>query len=292
MAFSAWNDWLIDDWCGAYPGRFIPLSIVPLRDPDAMVAEIHRVAAKGSRAVSLPETPHVIGLPSFYSDYWDPVFKALCDTDLALCLHIGLAFNAITLPEEAPDHHRVVMSPQLTALTMTDLFVAEVFRRFPDLRVALSEGGIGWIPFYLDKMDRHVVNQAWTGTVVDAKGSTPTEAFREHILACFITDPSALLLRDRIGVDIIAWECDYPHSDSTWPYAPEQIQEEFVAASLSDEEIDKITYRNACRFFRFDPFTNIDKERASVGALRALATDVDVSTTSKAEYRRRYEART
>jgi predicted TIM-barrel fold metal-dependent hydrolase len=208
-----------------------------------------------------------------------------------MCLHIGLAFNAINLPDEAPEYHRVIMSPQLTALTMTDLFIAGVFRRFPRLRVALSEGGIGWIPFYLDKMDRHVVNQAWTNTRVDDKGSTPTDAFREHVLACFISDPSALLLRDRIGVDVIAWECDYPHSDSLWPTAPEEAHEEFVGAGLTDTEIDKITHVNACRFFDFDPFATIPKERATVGALRSLATDVDVSTTSKAEYRRRYEAK-
>jgi predicted TIM-barrel fold metal-dependent hydrolase len=290
MAFSAWNDWLIDDWCAAYPGRFIPLSIVPLRDPDGMVKEIHRVAEKGTKAITLPETPHVVGLPSFYSDYWDPVFQALSDTNLPMCLHIGLAFNAVKLADEAPDYHRVIMSPQLTALAMTDLFVAQVFRRFPGVRVALSEGGIGWIPFYLDKMDRHVVNQAWTNTVVDDKGSTPTEAFREHVLACFISDPTALRIRDRIGIDNIAWECDYPHSDSLWPTAPDEVHQEFVDAEVPDDEIDKITYKNACKFFDFDPFEHVTKERGTVGALRALATDVDLSTTSKAEYRRRYEA--
>jgi predicted TIM-barrel fold metal-dependent hydrolase len=289
MAFSAWNDWLIDDWCAAYPGRFIPLSIVPLRDPDAMVKEIHRVAEKGTKAVTLPETPYSIGLPSFYTDYWDPVFRALSDADLPMCLHIGIAFNAIDLPQEVPDWHRVIISPQLTALAMTDLFVAQVFRRFPNLRVALSEGGIGWIPFYLDRLDRHVVNQSWTNTTVDGKGSTPTEAFREHVLACFISDPSALRIRDRIGVEVLAWECDYPHSDSLWPYAAEQAYQEFADAGVPDDEIDMITYQNACRFFDFDPFEHVAKEDASVGALRALAADVDLSTTSRAEYRRRYE---
>jgi hypothetical protein len=174
---------------------------------------------------------------------------------------------------------------------MSDLMVAGVFRRFPELKVAMSEGGIGWIPFYLDKLDRHVVNQSWTGVQVDRDGRTPTEVFREHVLGCFITDESALRLRDRIGVDGIAWECDYPHSDSTWPHGPELLMDECRSAGLSDDEVHQITWQNACRFFRLDPFGGRPLEEASVGALRAAANDVDVNTTSKYEYRRRYAER-
>ena len=96
--------------------------------------------------------------------------------------------------------------------------------------------------------------------------------FREHILACYITDPSGLLLRDRIGIDNIAWECDYPHTDTTWPESPEFAWKEFQDAGCRDDEIHKITWENACRFFGWDPFAHTAKEQATVGALRALAT--------------------
>ena len=147
---------------------------------------------------------------------------------------------------------------------------------FPDLKVALSEGGIGWIPFYFDRIDRHFENQAWLHHGDDFGGKLPSEVFREHILACYITDPSGLLLRDRIGIDIIAWECDYPHTDTTWPESPEFAWKEFQEAGCTDEEIHKITWENACRFFDWDPFKHTPKEQATVGALRALAADVDV----------------
>ncbi len=290
IAFSAWNDWNVDDWCASYPGRFIPQAIVPLRDPPAMVAELRRVAAKGVTAVTLPETPHGIGLPSFHDEYWNPVFQTASDLGMVVSLHIGQAYNIFSMPPEAPDYQRAIMSPLLCALTLSDLFVAGVFYRFPDLKVAMSEGGIGWIPFYLDKMDRFVQNQQWTGMKYDARGRTPTELFRDNVLACFISDPSALRIRDRIGVESLAWECDYPHSDTLWPTAPDQLHEELDAADVPDAEIDLITHQNACRFFHYDPFATIPRERGTVGALRALATDVDVSTTSKYEYRRRYEA--
>ncbi|MCL2584942.1 MAG: amidohydrolase, partial [Streptosporangiales bacterium] len=117
---------------------------------------------------------------------------------------------------------------------------------------------------------------------------TPTEVFRRNMLACFIDDPTALRVRDRIGIDSIAWECDYPHTDSTWPNSPENLFGQLAEAGCADEEIHKITWENACRFFRWDPFAHRDRAAATVGALRARARDVDVSTTSKEVYRARY----
>jgi predicted TIM-barrel fold metal-dependent hydrolase len=287
IAVAAYNDWHIDELAGSYPGRFIPMGILPLWDAEASIAEIHRIAAKGCTAISFPETPYVNGLPSFYGDHWDGVIKALCDTDIAMCMHIGGAFNLLQRPEGATADQLIVLSPQLSAIATTDLMVSGTFKKFPTLKVALSEGGIGWISFLLDRMDRHITNQSWTG--LDLGGSA-TDLWRSNFLGCFITDPSTMGLIDRIGEDTVAWECDYPHSDSTWPNSPEMLMDELNAGKVPDAQINKITWENACRFFRFDPFKHIAKEQATVSALRALATDVDTSTTSKAQYRARYEA--
>ena len=80
VMLQAYNDWHIDEWCASHPGRFIPL----VDRPDSgiwtrMVAEVKRVAAKGCRAISMPELPHMQGLPSYADDYWDPFFQAVCD---------------------------------------------------------------------------------------------------------------------------------------------------------------------------------------------------------------------
>ena len=126
----------------------------------------------------------------------------------------------------------MVLACQISAITAQDLLFGPTLRQFPDLKVALSEGGIGWIPFYFDRVDRHYENQAWLNHDDDFGGKLPSEVFREHILACYITDPSGLALRDRIGVDIIAWECDYPHTDTTWPESPEYSWKEFQDAGV------------------------------------------------------------
>ena len=96
-------------------------------------------------------------------------------------------------------------------------------------------------------------------------------------------------LCDRIGIDNIAYEVDYPHSDCTWPNSPEELWGHIELAQCSVSEIRKITCENAMRWLRFDPFRHIPEERATVGALRARATDVDLRTRSKADYRKEYE---
>ena len=290
VMLQAYNDWVIDDWCAAYPGRFIPLGIVPMWDVDLAVKEVHRIGQKGARSISFLETPHVQGFPSFLSGYWDPMLTALCDENMVLSLHIGAGFDVIRKAPEAPIDHLIVLACQISAITAQDLLFGPTLRRFPDLKVALSEGGIGWIPFYFDRIDRHYKNQAWLHHDEDFGGKLPSEVFREHILACYITDPSGLLLRDRIGVDSIAWECDYPHTDTTWPESPEFTWDELQHAGASDGEIHKITWDNATRFFGWDPFAHLSREQATVGALRALAKDVDTTRMGRDEWRKRNEA--
>ncbi|QIX52637.1 amidohydrolase family protein [Rhodococcus sp. DMU1] len=288
---QAYNDWHIEEWAGAYPGRFIPIAILPLWDPKLAVAEIERVAAKGCRSVTMAELPHIDGLPSYHDlDYWGPVFQALCDNGTVMNLHIGQGFGALRLAPDSPIDNLMVLAPSVSLIAVQDLLWGPAFRNYPDLKVALSEGGIGWIPFFLDRSDRHYTNQRWLRR--DFGGKLPSDVFREHVIACYVTDPTSLRLRHEIGIDNIAWECDYPHSDSLWPDAPEFVLRELGAAGADDSDIHKITWQNACRFLNWDPFAHIPREQATVGALRAQAADVDVSIRSRKEWAARYAAHT
>lgn len=289
VMMNAYNDWVHDEWCAAYPDRFIPLGMVPNWDPELAAAEVHRLAKKGCRSISFLETPHVYGLPSFLSGHWDPMLKAICDTDMVLSLHIGAGFEVIKRPAEAPIDHLMVLAAQIAVITAQDLLFGGVFDKFPTLKVALSEGGIGWVPFYLDRIDRHWTNQTWLHDRGEFGGRLPSEVFAQHFLCCYITDPSGLEQRHRM-LDQIAWECDYPHTDTTWPESPEFAWNEFQQAGCTAEEIDKITWQNACDFFNWDALGSKSRDQVTVGALRAQSVDVDVTRMSRAEWKAKNEA--
>jgi len=273
----AYNDWHIDDWCGSHPGRFIPLALPPIWDPQAMADEVRRVAAKGCHAVSFSENPSKLRLPSFHTDHWDPFWTACADEGTIVCLHIGSSSELVVTAADAPIDVLITLQPINIVQAAADLLWSPVLRKFPSLRFALSEGGIGWIPYFFDRVDwiyqRH---HYWTGQ--DFGDLLPSQLFRERIVVCFIDDPAGVENRHHVGLDRICWEADYPHSDSTWPQSPETLMKSLDG--VPDDEIDAITHLNAMRHFRFDPFAHRPREHSTVGALRATAADVDITPRS------------
>ena len=279
---QAYNDWHIDDWCGGAPGRFIPLAIPPSWDPELMASEVRRMAAKGCHAVTFSENPSKLGYPSLHNDHWDPFWKACDECATIICMHIGSSSSMPVTSVDAPADVMMTLAPMNLFSAAADIIFSPVLRKFSGVKIALSEGGIGWIPYFLDRIDWVYGRQRyWTGQ--DFGGRLPSDVFRDQILTCFIDDPSGIELRHRIGVDSITWECDYPHSDGTWPTSPEQIMK--TLGSLPDDEINKITHLNAMRWFNFDPFAHRPRGASTVGALRAEAPGVDFRTYSPRQKR-------
>ncbi len=137
-------------------------------------------------------------------------------------------------------------------MAAADLVWSHVFRTFPSVKVALSEGGTGWVPYFLDRLDRtYEMHHAWTGQ--DFGGGLPSDVFKGHFMTCFIADPSACSCATTRSLDM-AWEMDYPHSDSSWPAAPEEFAEMADRYGVQDDEIDAITHRNAMELYQFDPY--------------------------------------
>jgi predicted TIM-barrel fold metal-dependent hydrolase len=187
----------------------------------------------------------------------------------------------VTAPD-APVDVMITLQPMNICQAAADLLWSRVIKKFPDIKIALSEGGTGWIPYFLDRIDRtYDMHRLWTGQ--DFGDKLPSDVFREHFLTCFISDPVGVQLRNMIGIDNIAWECDYPHSDSSWPHAPEELAA--VAKDVPASELNKISYQNAMRWYSFDPFAYRTKDQSTVGALRAEAGDHDVSIKSSDKHR-------
>jgi predicted TIM-barrel fold metal-dependent hydrolase len=275
----AYNDWHIDEWCGSHPGRFIPCAIPAVWDPEVMAAEIRRVAKKGCHALTFSENPSKLGWPSVHSDHWDPVWRACSEESVVVCMHIGSSSQLTITSPDAPMDVMITLQPMNIVQAAADLVWSPTLRKFPDLKVALSEGGIGWIPYFLERIDyNYDRHHAWTGQ--DFGSKLPSDVFNEHILTCFIDDKFGMASRRALDIDMVTWECDYPHSDSTWPESPEVLAESMV--DVNDEDIDKVTHLNAMKHYNYDPFSVLGgREKCTVGALRATVEGHDVAIKSQ-----------
>lgn len=265
---TAYNDWMMEEWAGAAPGRYIPMIIIPLWDPALARREIERNAARGAKAIAFSENPSPLGLPSIHDDggYWDPVFGAASETGMPLCTHLG---SSSQLPKPSPDSPLIstlALSPMNIATTCVEWLFSGVLPRYPKLKVCLSEGGIGWIPYVLERCDYVLERQgAWAaegdyelhgagnagrrGRAVELQ--QPSQLFRNHMFGCFIDDLHGANSLDAISVDNVMIETDFPHTDSTWPNSIAVAHERL--AGRTDEEIYKILRGNAERVFDFTP---------------------------------------
>jgi predicted TIM-barrel fold metal-dependent hydrolase len=292
----AYNDWHVDGWCAQYPDRFIPCGITPVHDVEALVAEVRRLAGKGCHAVTFIGAP--FPYPSFFTTHWDPFFAECQELGTVVCLHLGAgmsAYNMIEAIEDAPplpgpepsrSGYRYVgipATPGTPIAVSADLLNSHLFERFPRLKVALSEGGVGWMPYFLEECDRRLrLHGPWTG--LSFGGQLPSELFKEHVFACFIDEVAGVKVASEfLNPNMIGWESDYPHSDGVWPDAPEKLSKSFAA--LSDDLIQRFSYQNAARYFNFDPFKTRSRDQCTVGALRREAGDWDVSIQSGFKHR-------
>ena len=241
---QAWNDWLHDEWWSPYPERIIPLGITFLADPEKGAAEIRRNAERGFTAVTLPERPHRIGFPSLFSGYWDPIIQACADTDTVIALHVGSS-GGYESPEGAPSLQLgATMFGQLSLAACAEWLWSGYAVKHPNLKIAMSEGGIGWVAMLLDRLD-NIIDRSGYGLAWEER---PADVLKRNFWFCTIDDPSTIVTRHRIGVENIMFETDYPHGDGTWPDTQDVVEE--VYGHLPDDELRAILCENAARVFR------------------------------------------
>ena len=241
----AWNDWFHDEWYEGHPDRIIPLGIAYLADPQVAAEEIRRNAARGFKAVSLPERPHAIGLPSLWDrDHWDPIIEACAETGTVACLHVGSS-GLYSYPDGAPRLQLgATLFGQLSLSACAEWVWSGHPLRHPELKIAMSEGGIGWVAMLLDRLE-NIVDRSGYGLGWDMR---PADVMRRNFWFCTIDDPSTIDTRYAIGVDRIMVEVDYPHGDSTWPDTQEVLRRAW--GHLPAKELRALCSENAARLFR------------------------------------------
>ncbi|QWF22139.1 amidohydrolase [Nocardioides sp. LMS-CY] len=246
-AVRAWNDWNIEEWSGAYPDRMIPCQLPFMLDPEIGAQEIYRNAERGFKAVTFSEAPHLQGFPSMHSAHWDPIMRACEETGTVINLHIGSSGTSPSTSEDAPPDVVGVLFFGYAIFATVDWLYSKIPVRFPDIKICMSEGGIGWVPALLDRLDHMTTYHSMYGTW-DGIDLAPADVLQRNFYFCAVEDPSSFALIDRIGVDHVMVEEDYPHSDSLWPRTQSVVQES--VGGLSPEAIRKVTWENASKLYR------------------------------------------
>ncbi|MEO8695332.1 MAG: amidohydrolase family protein [Acidimicrobiales bacterium] len=257
LCVRAYNDWIIDEWCaGDARGRLIPVTIVPLWNPELAATEVRRSAAKGAFAISFSENPAHLGLPSVHdpSRHWDPLFRACEETSTVINLHIGSSSKMPSTSSDAPHAIGSVLTFSNSMGSLLDFILSGVFDRFPNLRIAYSEGQVGWIPFVLERADNIWAARRGNPDYGIDLLQPPSYYMDGHVWCCMFDDLTGLSLRNAVGMDRITFEVDYPHSDSTFPHTLETATRLVEAAGLDDDEIRKLFRGNAIEAYELERF--------------------------------------
>ena len=246
----AYNDWMVEEWCGDSNGRLIPLTLVPLWDPQLAAEEVRRNAARGVHAMCFSEIPPALGLPSIHSGAWDPMFAACEETTTVVNMHIGSSSKMPATSADAPVAVAATLSFNNAMASLADFLFSGVLVRFPSLRLAYSEGQIGWLPYVLERADAVWEDHRAWGGVAELCPEPPSTYFHRQVWGCFFKDFHGLRSLDVIGEDRVTFETDYPHTDSTWPET-KAIAEKMMAG-LSAATIEKVVRTNAIKLYSLD----------------------------------------
>ncbi|MFV0463095.1 MAG: amidohydrolase family protein [Nostocoides sp.] len=247
-SFLAYNDWMLEEWCGAAPERFIPCQIPWLADPEVAATQIRNNADRGFKCVTFSENPHGLGFASLYSEEWDPFFAACEETGTIINLHVGSSGSVRQPSPETPVAAVTALFPLSGIEALYDWIFARIPVRFPGLRIVTSEAGVAWVPLVVDRLGtlyrrRVSYSPGW-------QDSDPTflEVMHRNFYFTSIDDPSAFRNLDIIGTDKVMLESDYPHADGTWPDTQSLLRREL--AHLPEDVVQQISYGTAMALYR------------------------------------------
>jgi predicted TIM-barrel fold metal-dependent hydrolase len=243
----AWNLWMLEEWCGVDRNAFVPSQLVWLRDVDIAASDVRRNAELGFRAISFSENPDALGLPSIHTGYWDPLFRACEETGTVVNLHVGSSSRVTRPSSDSPREVVLALFSVNSILAAVDWVFSKIPVRFPELRIVLSEGGASWVPMVAERL-RRAYRQLDAPGVWTAADGDPVEILLRNFWFASLEDPAAFRLLDTIGEGHLMVECDYPHTDSTWPGIQGLVRSE--TEYLSASTIRAVCYENAAGLYR------------------------------------------
>ena len=254
---SAYNDYQLEEWVGAAPGRYIPMMAVTYWDIPRAVAEVERLADKGFGGIVSTGAPQGHGLPPLRHESWDPLWSACQEAGLSVSFHsINGDVTELMNPElvslESPLVTLIRGATQCfidNAKQITDLLMSGILVRFPELKFMSVESGAGWVPFVLEALDtRFVKKQGYSQDLPEFGGMLPSDLFHRQVFVNYFFETLNDEQLNLMGVDNVLFESDFPHPGGI-DYAKfgEQID---ATAKLSDENRHKVLWGNAAALYQ------------------------------------------
>ena len=252
---QAYNDWLLE-WISVAPERFIPMACLPLWSVEESVAEIERAAKTGHKGIIMSCAPQEHGWPYLSDRVWDPVWAAARDSGLPISFHVGggdvapETMNKARFRLDGAETNYVrssVVNFMENSQQMCDLLMSGVPARYPELRFALVESGLGHVPFALEGLDYHF-KIARLDKLRPEFTKLPSEYFREQIYVTYWYERLEDFYLERLGADNIMFETDFPH---TTCLHGERVREA-INNGLTSQPIEvqeKILFRNSARLY-------------------------------------------
>jgi predicted TIM-barrel fold metal-dependent hydrolase len=252
VSLQVYNDWMIDEWCGgAGKGRLVPLTLIPLWDPVAAAAEVRRCAAKGSYTIAFSENPAKLGFSSLYTGDWDVLWEACEETDTTISMHIGSSSSMPTTCPEAPLAVSMSLNSHNAQGSVCDWVYSRTLERFPGLKLAYAESQVGWMPFQYERMDG-----VWHEMSHDERDlpQPPSTYARGRVFGCIFDDLHGLRCRDEVGMEQILFECDFPHTNGSFPNSRRRAWELSSKAGLDAHEVYQLVRGNAIEVYGLQRF--------------------------------------
>jgi predicted TIM-barrel fold metal-dependent hydrolase len=253
---QAYNDWVIDDWCGgAGSGRLFPVAVIPLWDPELAAAEVRRCAGKGCPAVSYSENTYAVGFDTVHSGRWDPFFAACAETQSTVCVHLGSSSIPYTDDPDALPATGATLNFQFGMHSLIDIVLSGVLERFAGLTVAYPECNVAWMPYVLQRMD-----MLWERRQDNARRrinlrELPSSYVRGQVFGCVLDDVVGIRTQDHgIGLDRITLEVNYPRANANYPGAAERAAQICAEAQLNDDQAYGLLRGNAIKAFGLQRF--------------------------------------
>ena len=252
VCIKAYNDYLLEEWCGYAPDRLFGAAILPLNNIDEAGKEFERVAALGAKAIAFSENPTVLGLPSVHTTHWDPLLAIAQETGIPLCTHIGSSSKLVTTSPDAPTTVLTTLLGLNSMMAAADWMLGSALDRFPNVKIVLSEGGAGWIPYITERADKgwcdgRLDADPALGRLHDKASRPPSQVLAEQIYVCIVDEHFVASILDHLPIDNLLFESDYPHGDGLWPNNRAYLEK--LVADVPDHIAMKIANSNFRRVF-------------------------------------------